>query len=707
MNGRWLFGVAGCASALVIMSGAAIAQGIPLDGIVVTSTKTSEAAIDALSGTSVLDKTQLDQQFQADRPATFLMTLPGVTTSETARDTATAINLRGLQDFGRVNVLIDGARQNFQRTGHNADGAFYIDPEMIKRVDITRGPSATIYGSGAIGGVAAFDLIDADDILKPGEMSAVRTRTRYSSNGDGRLASGTGAVKVGNFDVVGQLNGRWSNEYEDGSGKEVANSGDTTKSGMAKARWRPALGHQFTGTIIDYNSEFVDTTATGGSPRATEVNNQQYSLGYTFSRPDTPLVDFSAKVYRNDTEVEQRRKTAVFIPPGTPGFPPGGVNIPIGATRTFNVETMGTDVHNTSRFNYGAVKLALTYGGDVFRDQVTNIDPFEGGDVFTPSGERTVGGAFVQSRLTFFDKIDLITALRYDTYNLSGIVVTSGGTQDLETDGDRVSPKITLGVTPVKGITVFGTYAEGYRAPAVTESFVSGFHPAPGPPFEFLPNPFLRPEVAHNFEVGVNFKYNSIVTTGDAFRARVVAFRNKVDDFIDPTLDPTYQSPGSPFPNGAFRYLNISQATLEGIELEAMYDAKSWFAGVAAHRIRGTNEDTGEGLYSVPADRVVLTAGFRTLEQRLTTGGRVHFVAAQNRLPSVFFGAAAIEPSEAYTLVDLFAQYEINPNATLNLNIDNLFDKNYRQYLDQDNSPGLNARIGLTVRFGGAPGATP
>lgn len=702
MNGRWLFGLAGCMSALTMISGAAIAQGIALDGIVVTSTKTSEAAIDALSGTSVISKEQLDQQFQADKASTFLMTLPGVTTSETARDTATAINLRGLQDFGRVNVLIDGARQNFQRTGHNADGFFYIDPEMIKRVDITRGPSATIYGSGAIGGVAAFDLIDADDILKPGEMSAVRTRTRYSTNGDGRLASGTGAVKVGNFDVVGQLNGRWSNEYEDGSGKEVANSGDTTKSGMAKARWRPALGHQFTGTIVDYNSEFVDTTATGGSPRATEVNNQQYSLGYTFSRPDSPLVDFSAKVYRNNTEVEQRRLTAIFIPPGTPGFP-AGVNIPVGAKRTFNVDTVGTDVHNTSRFTFGSTKLALTYGGDVFRDEVKNNDPFEGGDVFTPSGERTVGGAFVQSRLTFFDKIDLITALRYDTYSLSGTVITGGGTQDLDTDGDRVSPKITLGVTPVKGITVFGTYAEGYRAPAVTETFISGFHPQPGPPFEFLPNPFLRPEVAHNLEAGVNFKFDSVVTTGDAFRARVVVFRNKVDDFIDPTLSP----PGPGFPSGSYQYQNISQATLEGVEVEAMYDAKAWFAGVAAHHIRGTNEDTGEGLYSVPADRVVLTAGFRALEQRLTAGGRVHFVAAQDRLPSAFAGAAVITPSEAYTLVDLFAQYEISENATLNLNVDNLFDVNYRQYLDQNNSPGLSARVGMTIRFGYTPGATP
>ena len=76
---------------------------------------------------------------------------------------------------------------------------------------------------------------------------------------------------------------------------------------------------------------------------------------------------------------------------------------------------------------------------------------------------------------------------------------------------------------------------------------------------------------------------------------RVVAFRNKVDDFIDPTFD---RLPG-PAPFGSFQYLNISQATLEGIELEAMYDARNvvrWAS--AAHHIRGTNEDTGEGLYS-------------------------------------------------------------------------------------------------------------
>lgn len=76
---------------------------------------------------------------------------------------------------------------------------------MIKRIDVTRGPTSTIYGSGAIGGVAAFELLDADDILMPREYAAVRTRIRYGTNGNSRLGSATGAVRVGNFDVLGQL----------------------------------------------------------------------------------------------------------------------------------------------------------------------------------------------------------------------------------------------------------------------------------------------------------------------------------------------------------------------------------------------------------------------------------------------------------------------------------------------------------------------
>jgi hemoglobin/transferrin/lactoferrin receptor protein len=673
---------------LAVVSGEAAAQSIPLEGFVITSTKTSEPAIDALSGTSSVGKEQLDQQFQGDKVSQILPTVPGVTVAESASDTAQSINIRGLMDFGRVNVLIEGARQNFQRTGHNADGVFYLEPEMLKSVDITRGPSSTIYGSGAIGGVAAFSLLDADDVLKPGEMAAIRTRNRYTSNGHGLLTSETAAVKAGNFDVLGQFNWRTIGSYTDGSGAEVPDSGSDTGSGLVKARWRLAPGHQLTGTVVDYNSDFVNSV--GAARRETDVHNEQYTLGYTFARPDTPLLDFSANVYRVNTNVRQRRLDST------------SVSDPAGSLRFFDIVTQGFDINNTSRFNFGNVKLALTYGVDGFSDTVTRGDDSGFGEAFTPGGERSAGGAFIQSKATFFERIDLIAALRYDTYELSG--TGTGGA--LGTEGVRMSPKVTLGYTLVKGITVFGTYAEGYRAPAITETLISGIHPpSSGFPFQFLPNPNLRPEVAHNLEGGVNLKYDNIFRRGDAFRGRVVAFQNEIDDFIDPVFN--FPCPPSCSPASAtFQYQNVAQAKLEGVEIEGMYDARSWFLGVAAQHILGTNVETGEGLYSVPADRVTLTAGFRAFDQRLIAGGRLNLVAGQERIPSEFQGSAVITPSEAYATVDLFGQYAFNDNAVLNLNVDNLFDVDYRPYLYQQNSPGLSARIGMTLRFGATPTET-
>ena len=658
-------------SACALMTSTAGAQGVQLDGIIVTSSKTSEAAIDALAGSSAIGKEQLDQQFQADRTSEILRPIPGVTTQETARDTAQAVNIRGLQDFGRVNVLIEGARQNFQRSGHSSNGVFYLEPEMLKSIDVTRGPTATIYGSGAIGGVVAFELLDADDILKPGEYAAVRTRTRYASNGDGKLASGTGAVRLGNFDILGQTNGRWTDNYETGDGREILDSGETNRSNYVKSRWRPAEGHQITGTVVDYRSEFTDrATDTSTTQRDSTVENQQFTLGYTFARPDTPLADFSAKVYRNRTGLDQRRLDNLSI------FEPAG------SSRSFDIVTDGIDVFNTSRFDFGSVKLALTYGGDAFEDKVTTFDPVGGGDEFTPGGKRTVSGAFVQSHLTFFSTIDIIAALRYDQYELDG--------KSAQSEGERVSPKITAGITPLKGITFFATYAEGYRAPAITESLVTGLHPPPAT-FTFLPNPNLNPEVAHNVESGVNLKYDSVITTGDKFRAKFVAFENKVDDYIDLVSIPT------PPPFGSVQYQNIANATLEGLEFEATYDARIWFVGLGAHRIRGTNDTTGEGLLTVPADQITLTAGFRAFNDKLIAGTRLRLVDAQERIPEASKLALA---TDGYSIVDLFAQYEVTENATVNLNIDNVFDVNYRQYLDQSDSPGLNARVGLTMRLG-------
>ena len=141
-----------------------------------------------------------------------------------------------------------------------------------------------------------------------------------------------------------------------------------------------------------------------------------------------------------------------------------------------------------------------------------------------------------QNYSTWFE---VVSAIRYDRYDLhSPTVATSGG-------GDRFSPKITIGVTPVAGFTPYVSYAEGYRAPVdhgdadrrrARHRRRSAVLHLPGRQrglFCFLPNPNLRPEVGKNKEVGINLKYDNIFTASDSFRGKFNVFRNDVDDYID------------------------------------------------------------------------------------------------------------------------------------------------------------------------------
>ena len=154
------------------------------------------------------------------------------------------------------------------------------------------------------------------------------------------------------------------------------------------------------------------------------------------------------------------------------------------------------------------MRHALTYGIDGFRDEV---DTSGFGTVFTPSGERTVDGAFAQLKSNYSTWLEIIGAARYDQYQLQG-----GG---FELNGDRVSPKITVGITPFQGFQPYATYAEGYRAPAVTETLVAGVHPV-FPEFPFLPNPALKPEVGKTKEVGLNLRYDNIFGAADSSAER-------------------------------------------------------------------------------------------------------------------------------------------------------------------------------------------
>ncbi|MCA6123106.1 TonB-dependent hemoglobin/transferrin/lactoferrin family receptor [Bradyrhizobium sp. WSM 1704] len=703
-----------------------------LDTITVVASKTEERAIDALAPVSTVTLEKI-QGLQPNRTSDIFYSVPGVAFQERGDDPSTVINIRGLQDFGRVAVVVDGARQNYQRTGHNANGSFFLDPELIGGVDVVRGPTANIYGSGAIGGVVAFRTKDIDDVLRPGERWGVDMSGSYGTNKDRGMGSVFGGVRADpDVDVFGGAVYRTQSNYKDGDGTEIGNTGNDITAGLMKVTIRPAEGHEFKigGIFQDYQYNIGQpnrgptTTAAplaaiaGSSVYASDAKNYTGTLSWKYAKPDDMLFDWNISVYGNRIDNDQVKTYNNRITTGggvcTLANPGNNISGCVGDKRGYSLDTVGLDVNNTSRFNFGDWRNAVTYGFDTFRDDVETFDQRGNSNITTPGGQRTVSGGFVQLKQNYSTWLEIVSAVRYDRYELTSIKTS--------TDGDRLSPKITAGVTPVAGFTPYVSYAEGYRAPSITETLIAGGHATGGGPalfncpdgtsglFCFLPNPALRPEVGKNKEAGVNLKYDGIFSASDSFRGKINVFRNDVDGYIDLVASAPTRTPFGSF-SQFYQYQNIAHARIEGFELETMYDAGDWFLGVAGHLMRGKNTQTNVGLATITPRKVTTTAGVRLLDRTLILSMQWASFGANNDLP------AGYVPSTAYDLVNLYLTWNATKDITFTASVDNLLNQYYRPYAIPGSStdgqtqndvlfsspgPGTVYKAGLKIHLGGA-----
>jgi hemoglobin/transferrin/lactoferrin receptor protein len=691
----------------------------PNEPATTVATKTEEPVISTLAAVSVLRRDQISQT-QPGRLSDIFNGIPGVWFSERSDDPAAAINIRGLQDFGRVATLVDGAPQDFQRSGHFANGLFYVDPELLGGVDVVRGPSANIYGSGAIGGVASFRTKDLDDILLPGEIAAIQSHAMFGSNGSQWLASAFMGARGATGDIFAGGVFRDGGDYREGNGAIVPNSGSEAESGMVKLTMRPGEGQQIKLGAITYNTDydFGGTTGAGGTipgagVYATNIKNQTATAQYSYASPDTPLVNFQGNFYWNQTIARQTVKSPYVVIDGCGS----GCNVdfsgPAGTTSSFMLNTAGVELHNTSRFDTGSLRNAVTYGGDFNNDTVDVANGSDPGAPLTPNGHRETFGSFVEWKTNYSTWFEMINAVRYDSFALMG--------QGVSNSGDRFSPKTTIGITPITGLTPYFTYAEGYRAPSVTEAFIAGFHP--GSFFYFQPNPDLKPEVGKTKEIGLNIKYDNVFAQADKFRAKVNVFRNDVTDYIDLAqgfldLTGTLQPPSLcvPTPYGytdCFQYQNVGQARIQGLEFEANYDAGAWFAGVSGQHIRGENMTTGAPLATVPPDQISFLLGTRWLDRKMTAAMRWTAVAAKplSQIPTVISDSGAavplFDPSPGYNLVSLYTSYQPTPEVALGFSVENLLNQDYRKYMCCSSesgyvvpSPGITFKASLTIREG-------
>ncbi len=620
----------------------------------------------ASENTSTVDRERLTQE-GVNRVGDVLRTMPGVFTRENVQQPGVAVNIRGFEGQGRVNTMIDGVRQNFRFTGHEAAGFTYVDPNLLSSIDVSRG-AVTGVGGGALAGSVNLRTLDVDDVLMPGRTVGALSRLSWGSNGVDFQEMVAGAARIDGVGLVGAVSHRSSRNYHDGSGDSVPGTGQDLVSGLVKGRVDLGNGHSFGLGAVFYDNDFY------ANSYDQTVNNRTLTANYRYN-PGSDWVDLRVNAFYNDLRMKYT----------------GGTGSAVG--RVIEDEGIGFDVSNTSHFTMGPVVVRSVNGVEYFHDSVDSRD----GGVNPGSGTTAQWGVF--SNTTFsYGMFDLTPGLRYNYYTLSGSGYLNSryGAYDVDISKGSLDPRITLAANVTSWLQPYVTWSRSMRAPTLQETMLGGDHPGTVSG-SYLPNPSLKPETQQGWEFGVNVRSRGLLRADDTFSARANYFTMDVEDYIAARYVTASR---------AFRFENVAGSTkVRGFELEANYDARVVFASLGYTHSDSDLPSQMPGLGAsqyMPDDVVSVSAGARFLDERLVVGARYDYVSGGlvSGFNSTFTGPAVAQGGDPYHLVGLFTTAKITENIEVNARISNLLDEKYTPFLSTSgNGQGRTFYVGTQIRF--------
>ncbi|WP_428410041.1 TonB-dependent receptor domain-containing protein [Hyphococcus sp.] len=681
-----------------------------LDEVTVYATRNPIEAFDYAGQVSVIPKDVIED-FNPSTLADIFDAVPGAAIGGGPRRSGMTPDVRGLSGEG-VLILFDGARQSYL-SGH--DGRFFVDPELVRAVEVVRGPTSALYGSGALGGVIAVRTITAADFLEEGERAGVKVSSGYQSVNDEWRVGATGVWRSEDdkVDVVGNFTLRNSSDIELGSGLTLE-ADDEILSSLLKTTFRPneewtlsASWMRYGGNSVDPNNPQGNNPAgpgNGNVDRDIDSNTIQATANYN---PSTNLIDANLVGYFTKNTVTEDE---------------------IDTTRVVSreVETFGVSLDNRSRFEMGPAALTFTYGGEFYRDEQVGrdnvtADMTRGG---VPDATAKFYGAFAQAELSVKGPVGVFTlvpGVRWDRFENDAVGNPS-------TSDEAVSPKVGATWKPVPQLLFFGNWSEAFRAPSFNEIYADDIHfqipnlsvPGPFGPFGppafvtnfFIPNPDLVPEESETWEVGAGLDFENILFDGDSFMAKGSYYQSDVTNLIDLEvnipftcfLTPDQLFPGAP-PCGsgeAFgnysRNVNVTNAELDGVEVEAQYDNRYvWLRGNVA-TIDGRDVDNNDYV-GVLAPRIIfLDGGVKFFGGDVRLGARVSIASDFDKVND------PTNARDGYTVGDVYAVWQPMTGSLKGLRVDigadNVTDADYEVVAAGVSQPGRNFKAAISWRQG-------
>ncbi|WP_114944534.1 TonB-dependent siderophore receptor [Microvirga calopogonii] len=700
MNGRYALNMGVSLVSLAVMvasSGSSLAQTRPAPGEIALETVTVEGQVGSGTGpvngyvpnrtttgsktdtpieeipqsVSVIGREEIEDR-QAQKVDEALRYTSGVFAQPYGLDSDTDwFFIRGF-DAGQTGVFL-----NSLPLYQYGFGGFYIDPFVLERIEVLKGPSAALYGGSSIGGLV--NLVSKRPTTEP--LRYVETGINSWGNGYAAFDFG-GALdkdRIWSYRLTGKVSGGgWETEKADDFRGVIAPA----------LTFRPDAGTELT-VLASYQN--MDLMHTGGflpyvgtvvpapygrisrrfyysEPDIDLYRRDQSMIGYEFEHAINDVWTLKQNFRYAHTDSKERGPYPYgYLDPAT-GFPVAAPVSPefllyrIGFNHHTVVNTLSIDNQAEAKFVTGPLDHTLLLGLDYKYYNIDHIQASGGGTPISPINP--IYGVPQGPSVPYLDQnltMNQVGFYAQDQIRHGGWIATLNGRYDhvstkstdrvgaanFSEEAGEFSGRLGLGYEFANGVAPYIAVSRSFNPVIGADFFGQGF----------------EPEIGRQFEVGVKYKptfFDGLITAS--------------------LFDLTRQNVLTSDPEHLFFEAQLGEVRSRGFEFEAQANITAGLKAVAAF----TAYDI-----EITEDSNPLLIGKRpNVVPEILASGWLDYTIQEGAFQGLGFGAGVRYVGFSYvdnentlkvpaaTVFDAAIRYT-RENFTVALNVNNLFDNEY------------------------------
>jgi outer membrane receptor protein involved in Fe transport len=641
-----------------------------------------------------------------------------------------------------VLYLFNGFRMNpsFVRSGQNQYfGA--IDPFLISKLDVYRGPVSVYYGSDALSGGVNISPIVKNFSTQKEVRGEVASFLNFEGNGE-KSIHGKIAYQGPDFTIFA---GGSFRDYDYYNMSEESN----------EALWFPYdetlsnADYQFKSYQISSNirltkhSNLSLITYNGRIPDAPRIDRQ--TLGYSIENADdgirprngyysntSPLVFwgntaeyrintdrlafqnvgikagyFQLKDYRKQQDFDFRNPPAFTISQEDRDY-----SFSISDTTNFDRSSSNQFLTSVDVLSKLTTKVYLKWGGDLAIDRVNSERTSNFGEVHLPrypdGSEYLLGGVFAQIDYAPTLKFSIEYGVRYSRAHASipfEGVNTSRKFNPYSDSFGQFTHALGLSYRISKYFTLLSNLSTGYRAPNVSDLSEIGVR---GSDQFQTPNTDLKPETSRNIDIGA-------IYISDQYSFELYSFwlhyadkinREETGNYVNGFGEVIIEDGGTNIWDiyREVRNENASSMDLLGLEFAGEYTNNDYLkTGLTFTYTWGNliNQDgTDEPVDRIPPANGILYVDY-TLAPKVTIRPQARYAFAHRRISPAEENDNRVSQQGTDGFVNLQLLVNLRPqdDVTIKFIADNIMDEAYREHASSLDGMGRNFTVSVNYQF--------